>query len=82
MMPIPTAVRKTLEVTQRIYDGADCYPWTRTFVVWPRRSILGAPLFWEWAYKRRVWIVWGSGFHMEPEVEYATILEIMTNPEL
>jgi hypothetical protein len=50
--------------------------------MWPRRSILGEPIFWEWAYKRRVWIVWGSGFHMEPEVEYATILEIMTHPEM
>ena len=72
----------TMEITQKIHDGADCYPWRRTFVIWPRRSISGQPLFWTWAYKRRYWAVWGTGFHMEPEVEYATILEILaSDPE-
>lgn len=68
-----------MEITQRIHDGADCYPWTRTFVIWPRRTITGKPLFWEWAYKRRLWIVWGTGFHMEPHVEYATMFEILAD---
>lgn len=70
---------RKLEITQRIHDGVDCYPWIKTFVIWPRRSITGKPLFWTWAYKRRFWAVWGTGFHMEPEVEYATILEILTD---
>ena len=66
-------------ITQRIHDGPDCYPWRKTFVICPRRSITGQPLFLKWAYKRRFWAVWGTGFHMEPEVEYATILEILAN---
>lgn len=59
-------------------EGADCYPWTETFVIWPRRSISGALLFWTKAYKRRVWIVWGTGFHMEPEKQYATAFDLLT----
>lgn len=70
---------RKLEITQRIHNGVDCYPWTRTFVIWPRKSITGKPLFWEWAYKRRFWVVWGVGFHMEPHVEYATILDILAD---
>lgn len=66
-----------MEITQRIFDGADCYPWTKTFVLWPRRSVGGQWLWMTVAYKRRFWAVWGTGFHMEPEVEYATILEIL-----
>lgn len=61
-----------------IENGADCYPWTETFVIWPRKSISGAPLFWTKAYKRRVWVVWGTGFHMEPEVQYATAFDLLT----
>lgn len=68
-----------LEISQRIYNGADCYPWTKTFVLWPRRSITGQHIWLTVAYKRRFWAVWGSGFHMEPEVEYATILEILAD---
>ena len=61
-----------------VTDGADCYPWIETFVIWPRRSITGAPLFWTKAYKRRVWVVWGTGFHMEPAVQYATAFDLLT----
>lgn len=60
-----------------ITNGCDCYPWTETFVFWPRRTLYGAPLFWTKAYKRRVWVVWGTGFHMEPEVQYATLTELL-----
>jgi len=67
----------TMKVTQRIHDGADCYPWRETFVIWPRKTITGKRIGWQKAYKRKVWIVWGSGFHMEPEVEYATLFEIL-----
>lgn len=61
-----------------ITDGADCYPWKETFVIWPRRSIGGSPLFWTKAYKRKVWVVWGTGFHMEPETQYATAFDLLT----
>jgi hypothetical protein len=70
--------RATMERTDIITDGADCYPWKETFVIWPRRSITGAPLFWTKAYKRKVWVIWGSGFHMEPEVQYATAFDILS----
>jgi hypothetical protein len=62
-----------------ITDGADCYPWMETFVIWPRRSISDTPLFWTKAYKRKVWVVWGTGFHMEPETQYATLFDLLTH---
>ena len=60
-----------------ITNGCDCYPWTETFIMWPRKSIAGKTLFWEKAYKRQVWVVWGTGFHMEPETQYATLFEML-----
>ena len=63
-----------------ITDGADCYPWRETFVIWPRKTITGKRLFWTKAYKRRVWIVWGTGFHMEPETQYATAFDMINDP--
>lgn len=71
--------RRNMEITQRIYDGCDCYPWSKTFVIWPRRTITGKPLFWQWAYKRKFWAVWGTGFHLEPHVEYAMLFEIIAD---
>jgi len=68
-----------MNITQIITDGAGCYPWTETFVILPKQSIRGTRLFRERAYKRRVWIVWGAGFHMEPETQYATLFEILTD---
>ena len=70
--------RAEMQRTDIITDGADCYPWTETFVMWPRKSITGKPLFWTRAYKRRVWVVWGTGFHMEPETQYATAFDLLT----
>ena len=63
-----------------IVDGADCYPWTECFVWWPTKTINGKPLFWTKAYKRRVWIMWGTGFHMEPETQYATAFDMINDP--
>jgi hypothetical protein len=60
-----------------IENGADCYPWTETFIIWPRKSITGRRLFWTRAYKRRVWVVWGTGFHMEPEIQYADVFDLL-----
>ena len=70
-------LKRNMEYTI-ITNGADCYPWRETFVIWPRRSISGAPLFWTKAYKRNVWVVWGTGFHMEPETQYATAFDLLT----
>lgn len=64
-----------------ITDGADCYPWTEFFVLWPRTTITGKKIFWERAFKRKVWVVWGAGFHMEPEIEYATLFDIIGDDE-
>jgi hypothetical protein len=67
----------TMNITQIITDGADCYPWTETFVIFPKKTITGKRLAWQKLYKRRVWVVWGTGFHMEPETQYATLFEIL-----
>ena len=64
-----------------IENGADCYPWTETFVIFPKKTITGKRIAWQKLYKRRVWVVWGTGFHMEPEVQYATLFEIMTHED-
>jgi len=65
-----------MEVT-RIYDGADCYPWREVRAWWPVKTIGGRYIWGSKVYKRRFWAVWGTGFHMEPEVEYAELFEIL-----
>jgi hypothetical protein len=60
-----------------IEDGADCYPWHEYFAIWPRTTVTGKRIFWEKAYKRKVWVVWGTGFHMEPETQYATTFDLL-----
>ena len=60
-----------------ITDGAGCYPWTETFIMWPKTSITGRKLFWTKAYKRKVWVVWGTGFHMEPTIQYADVFDLL-----
>lgn len=62
-----------------ITDGADCYPWHEVFIWWPCKTIYGERLFWTKAYKRKVWVVWGTGFHMEPETQYATLCDILAS---
>lgn len=62
-----------------IKNGADCYPWTEFFCMFPRKTVSGTRIFWEKAYKRKVWVVWGTGFHMEPKVEYATAFDLLTH---
>lgn len=63
-----------------IEDGADCYPWHEVFIWWPVKTITGKRLWWCNAWRRRVWIVWGTGFHMEPETQYATAFDMITDP--
>jgi len=72
----PSPGKKYMEQTI-ITDGADCYPWTEYFAIIPRKTIAGNRIFWEKAFKRKVWIVWGTGFHMEPETQYATLFDII-----
>jgi hypothetical protein len=62
-----------------IEDGADCYPWTEYFAIIPRKTVTGKRIFWQKAYKRKVWVVWGTGFHMEPETQYATLFDLLTH---
>lgn len=61
-----------------ITDGADCYPWYEVFTFWPIKTINGKRIWWNKVYKRKVWVVWGTGFHMEPEVQYATAFDLLT----
>jgi hypothetical protein len=60
-----------------IKNSAGCYPWRETFVIFPKKTITGKKVAWQKLYKRKVWVVWGTGFHMEPEVQYATLFEIL-----
>jgi hypothetical protein len=61
-----------------ITDGADCYPWHEYFAIIPRTTVGGTRIFWTKAFKRKVWVVWGTGFHMEPETQYATAFDLLT----
>ena len=72
-----TGEYRILEITQRIHDGADCYPWREVFAFWPVKTISGRYVWLRKIYKQRFWIVWGASFHMEPEVEYAELFEIL-----
>ena len=60
-----------------ITNGADCYPWHEVFIWWPVKTITGKRLWWCKAWRRKVWIVWGTGFHMEPETQYATAFDMI-----
>ena len=62
-----------------IEDGADCYPWRQVYAWWPVKTISGRYVWREKIFKRRVWVVWGTGFHMEPVVEYATFFDLIGN---
>jgi hypothetical protein len=45
--------------------------------LWPVKTITGQRVWGVKIYKRKVWVVWGTGFHMEPETQYATLFEIL-----
>lgn len=69
-----------MKITQRIWDGVDCYPWRKVFAFFPVKTVSGKYVWLKNIYKRKFWVVWGSGFHMEPEVEYGTVFDILLNP--
>lgn len=66
----------SMEIT-KLYDGPDCYSWREVFAFWPIQTVSGKYVWLRKVYKRRYWAVWGTGFHMEPEVEYATLFDIL-----
>ena len=68
-------------ITEIITTGADCYPWREVYAWWPVKTIGGKRVWREKIYKRRIWAVWGTGFHMEPVVQYATMFEILKNED-
>lgn len=68
----------TMNVTQIITDGADCYPWREVYAWWPVKTVNNEYVWREKVFKRKVWVVWGSGFHMEPHVQYATVFDLIT----
>lgn len=61
-----------------ITDGCDCYPWREVYAWWPVKTIYRERVWGERVFKRKVWIAWGSGFHMEPHVQYATAFDLIT----
>ena len=67
-----------MKVTSIITDGADCYPWHEVYAWIPVKTISGKYVWRQKVFKRKVWIVWGTGFHMEPEVQYATAFDLLT----
>lgn len=64
-------------IQERIFDGPDCYHWRPVFAWLPVRTIRGKYVWLKKVYKRRFWAVWGNGFHMEPEVEYAELFDLL-----
>ena len=75
--------RQGMKITQIITDGADCYPWREVYAWLPVKTVSGKYAWRETVYKRKVWVVWGTGFHMEPTVQYATLFDLLEgNSEL
>jgi hypothetical protein len=64
-----------------ITNGADCYTWQEHFAWLPVKTITGLRAWGVKVYKRRVWVVWGTGFHMEPEIQYATLFELLSHQD-
>ncbi len=67
-----------MNITERIFNGPDCYTWREVYAWWPVKTIAGRYVWLDFVYKQRFWAVWGhTGFHMEPQVEYATLFDIL-----
>lgn len=64
-----------------IEDGCDCYPWHEVYAWLPVKTISGKYVWGKKLFKRKVWVVWGTGFHMEPVVEYATLFDIINDTD-
>jgi hypothetical protein len=64
-----------------IKGGAGCYPWREVFAWLPVKTITGQRVWWRKIYQRQVWVVWGTGFHMEPETQWADLFEILASAD-
>ena len=73
----PALEMEEVPITERIFNGPDCYTWRQVFAFLPVKTISGKNIWLRRVYKQRFWAVWGSGFHMEPHVEYAELLDIL-----
>lgn len=73
--------RRGMLITQRIWDGPDCYQWMQVFAFWPVKTVSGKWIWLRKIYKRKCWVVWGTGFHMEPHVEYGTLFDMIKAEE-
>ncbi len=69
--------RKDMEITEKIFDGPDCYRWRKVFAWLPTKTIKGKYIWGKTIYKQRYWAVWGTSFHMEPMIEYAELFDII-----
>lgn len=70
---------ESMKITQIITDGVDCYPWHEVYAWLPVKTISGKYVWRTKVFKRKVWVVWGTGFHMEPTVQYATAFDLISN---
>lgn len=66
-----------MEITSKIFNGPDCYPWREVYAWLPVKTISGKYVWGKKVYKRKFWAVWGTGFHMEPMEEYATVFDMI-----
>ena len=80
-MPSTAEGWKYMEITERIHNGPDCYPWREVFAFWPVKTIRGKRVWLQKIYKRRFWVVWGVSFHMEPHVEYGELFDILKDED-
>lgn len=67
----------TVEIENKIFDGAGCYRWRETFAWFPVKTLAGKYVWLRKIYKQRYWAIWGRGFHMETEVEYAELFDLL-----
>lgn len=68
---------RDMEPSAIITNGCDCYPWTKFYAWLPVKTLKGKVVWGRSIYRRKVWLVWGNGFHMEPEVQYAELFDIL-----
>lgn len=73
---------KYMEITDRIWTGPDCYYWREVFAYLPVQTISGKYVWLRKIYKRRYWAVWGQSFHMEPQVEYGELFDVLIDNQL
>ena len=65
-----------------IRTRGEVMPWYKTFVIFPKKTISGKLIFLQFAYTRQVLVAYGDArFHFEPEREYATLFDILTEDD-